>query len=150
MPWLLVADSEQGLPGEELASLLSLASTASSAEYVAVSFVEGAGDVPARSQLVAMQGDVRKLRGVLPDIRRMTQFDWGDFHLLRSSSDFSADMLTANLEDVLGGCACLIRCVDSGWIYVYGEDTDLRDALLSIWTWSESLVGGIRELPFPD
>ncbi len=145
--WQLVVRDPSWLSGPAVAEVISNIADGVGARFVVVGEVEGRGEV--RGRLLSPDLLVFSVEELVDLSRKMIQFEWGDFFLLRTGEEagliHEEDSYPAQISESL----VVIRCVDNTYFYVYGTDAATRATVVERLDISESKEGLLAELDYP-
>jgi hypothetical protein len=146
--WQAEIDDPTNLQGASVASILAHVAAAIGSDEVTVSSIEGAGEsLPELMKIADAAQTIRiqRLRAILEGI---TQLDWGNFTFIRGASDQCLNDVP--YIEIVRSSLALVRAVDSSYLYVYGQDSDVLDRLRRDYPTAVVKVLPLQELEFPE
>jgi hypothetical protein len=144
--WQLEFQDSTSLRGDSLAAILQKVGEAAGVSEIWLKGIEGSG--PRLTRLLSLSHRSERIRidEVMEVLHGISQLDWGDFVFI-SPNQALPDL---NLRDLVLSAIVLVRAVDSNYVYIYGRDEALFEALQRIFPRARVKKGGIETLDFPE
>ena len=143
MWYLVVIKDLQALPGKNLLKVLDIIQTKISFKFVFLDDIQGAGIL----NLSEKENKFLLYTDIIADIKKVTQFDWGDFFLFNTvpkdwdrSKDYSDLVILTDTT---------VRAIDDTYIYVYSPYEEVSNALTKSFEVESVCLDTVENLAFP-
>lgn len=147
--YLMTIDDPLGLPGESILNVLNLLTIPLKLKYVIINDINGAAENGLIHSLQNKENIILELEEILNVLKKVNQFDWGDFFLFCQKPMNWDNPNDYNYPKLISQTDTTVRAVDDQYIYIYTSHQKVVNLIKEKYTIENVKTGSLDELDYP-